>query len=64
MRIPVSDTHVGGGVWRLHWEPNSSGKRLLTASMHNGYHVLDTENIGGEFVDTRPYRFHQIFIIR
>lgn len=39
LRQPLSDTQVGGGVWRLKW--NSAGTRILAACMHNGLHVLD-----------------------
>jgi len=35
----VSDTAVGGGVWRLKWMTTGTG--LLAACMHNGLHVLD-----------------------
>jgi len=36
---PMSETHVGGGVWRLKWRPDD-GKALLCACMHGGAHVL------------------------
>lgn len=40
MSSPKSSVSVGGGVWRLKWEPN--GKNLLLAAcMHNGFHVLE-----------------------
>jgi diphthamide biosynthesis protein 7 len=39
MRSPVHDLEVGGGVWRLKWEPRD-GKHLLAAAMHNGFHVF------------------------
>lgn len=43
MKRPLSSLGLGGGVWRIKWnpyEPNS----LLTASMHNGFHVLKIQN--------------------
>jgi len=38
-KTPLSQTHVGGGAWRLKWSPDD-GKRLLCACMHGGAHVL------------------------
>lgn len=37
---PLSETNVGGGVWRLKWRPND-GRTLLCGCMHGGAHVLD-----------------------
>lgn len=39
MKSPVTDTHIGGGVWRLKWSPHN-GDFLLAAGMHNGFSVL------------------------
>ena len=39
LRRPVSESAVGGGVWRLKWM--STGTGLLAACMHNGLHLLD-----------------------
>ncbi|KAL8590138.1 hypothetical protein ACOMHN_010333 [Nucella lapillus] len=41
MRSPVSTTALGGGVWRVKWDPFSA-RYILTASMHNGFHLVDT----------------------
>jgi len=38
---PLSETNVGGGVWRLKWRPGDDGKTLLCGCMHGGAHVLD-----------------------
>lgn len=40
MKTWTSETHLGGGVWKLKWEP-ASGRHLLVAAMHNGFHIVD-----------------------
>jgi len=40
MKSCVSDVHLGGGVWKLKWEPGSN-RHLLAATMHNGFHIVD-----------------------
>ena len=44
MKTSLATINVGGGVWRVKWEP--FGKLfLLTACMHNGFHVIDVQNV-------------------
>lgn len=40
-KYPTCDLNLGGGVWRLKWEPGPENL-LLAACMHNGCHVVDT----------------------
>ncbi|KAJ3074681.1 Diphthine methyltransferase [Podochytrium sp. JEL0797] len=43
-KTPLHDHHTtGGGVWRIKWHPTNP-MRLLTASMHAGFHVIDFGN--------------------
>jgi diphthine methyl ester acylhydrolase len=39
MKVPLIDHHLGGGVWRVKWHPTDPN-RILTASMHNGFHII------------------------
>ncbi|EDQ87881.1 uncharacterized protein MONBRDRAFT_26922 [Monosiga brevicollis MX1] len=45
-RAPLSEVHVEGGIWRLKWHPHQADK-LLSASMHSGFHVLEATAEGG-----------------
>ncbi|XP_076039582.1 diphthine methyltransferase isoform X2 [Oratosquilla oratoria] len=44
MKRPLTTVGMGGGVWRLKWEPHGKDL-LLCACMHNGFHVLSTQDI-------------------
>lgn len=43
MRQPLKCASVGGGVWRLKWDPWDT-QLLLVAAMYNGYHILDANH--------------------
>ncbi|XP_076458696.1 diphthine methyltransferase-like [Babylonia areolata] len=47
MRHPVTSTALGGGVWRVKWDPFVA-RYILTASMHNGFHIVDSCKAEGE----------------
>lgn len=46
MKHPLADTQLGGGIWRVKWHPGHA-QLVLTATMYNGYHVVDTKHISG-----------------
>uniref|UniRef100_A0A3Q3IFF8 Diphthamide biosynthesis 7 n=1 Tax=Monopterus albus TaxID=43700 RepID=A0A3Q3IFF8_MONAL len=46
MRQPLSESAMGGGVWRLKWHP-AHQHLLLAACMHNGFHVLNCQEALG-----------------
>ncbi|CAD1478223.1 unnamed protein product, partial [Heterotrigona itama] len=45
LRQPISDINLGGGVWRLKWDPFER-KHLLAACMYGGFRIVDCENTG------------------
>ncbi|KAI8913796.1 WD40-repeat-containing domain protein [Powellomyces hirtus] len=57
MRAPVTEYHTGGGVWRLKWHP-ADPARLLAASMHNGFHILNVNIELAQVTDLASYMEH------
>ncbi len=47
MRQPLSESPMGGGVWRLKWHPTHQ-HLLLAACMHNDFHILHCQPAFGE----------------
>ena len=47
MKQALSECRLGGGVWRVKWEPKTAS-HILTATMYNGFHIIDTTNLQGE----------------
>ena len=58
LRRPLSETRLGGGIWRVKWDPFGTGK-ILTASMHNGFHVVDGRDINTEPLPVLAHYDHQ-----
>jgi len=48
MKSPLSDTNLGGGVWRIKWDLQTT-RYILAACMHNGFHIVDC------LVDANPH---------
>ena len=42
IKTPMMEHDVGGGVWRLRWNPEEPSM-LLAACMHDGFKVLDVD---------------------
>lgn len=47
MRQPLSESPMGGGVWRLKWHPTHQ-HLLLAACMHNDFHILHCQPAFGK----------------
>ncbi|GFO06777.1 WD repeat domain 85 [Plakobranchus ocellatus] len=43
MKMPLASASLGGGVWRIKWNP-VDGAYILTATMYNGTHIVDYRN--------------------
>lgn len=48
MQQPLSESTMGGGVWRLKWHPTHQ-HLLLAACMHNDFHILNCQQALGEY---------------
>ncbi|XP_076021305.1 diphthine methyltransferase isoform X2 [Genypterus blacodes] len=61
MRQPLSESPLGGGVWRLKWHP-AHQHLLLAACMHNDFHILNCqpalEGAGGACPIVASYILH------
>ncbi|GAC96222.1 hypothetical protein PHSY_003802 [Pseudozyma hubeiensis SY62] len=44
---PLSETNVGGGVWRVKWHPDDP-RTLLVGCMHDGFKVLRLDDLAEE----------------
>lgn len=44
MRRPLGNVDLGGGIWRLKWDPYGA-QYLLAACMYNGFFVVDCSNL-------------------
>ena len=38
MSVPLAETGLGGGIWRIKWDPHEADY-ILTATMYNGFHI-------------------------
>lgn len=56
MKQPIAELGLGGGIWRIKWEPVAA-KSILTATMYNGFHIVDTSAQGLSVL--LNYREHQ-----
>jgi diphthamide biosynthesis protein 7 len=46
MRSPLAETQLGGGIWRIKWDPFTADY-ILTATMYNGFHLVDASEFTG-----------------
>lgn len=59
---PLSETNVGGGVWRVKWHPEDS-ERLLVGCMHDGFKVLQLGELAAEVVGTAELRGREFDVV-
>lgn len=53
---PLSQTHVGGGIWRLKWHPTKRNT-LLAGCMHDGFKVLELDQLAQEKASEQIFDF-------
>lgn len=63
MRQPLSESALGGGVWRLKWHPTHD-HLLLAACMHNDFHILHCQQAIGECVPKAVLKLGVLGVIR
>lgn len=51
--------HVGGGVWRIKWQPTSPEVRLLVAAMHGGCRIVHTSSPENEMTIQKEFVEHK-----
>ncbi|SPO21926.1 uncharacterized protein UTRI_01913_B [Ustilago trichophora] len=59
---PLSETNVGGGVWRVKWHPEDS-ERLLVGCMHDGFKVLQLGELAAEEVGMAELRGREFDVV-
>ncbi|TKY87132.1 hypothetical protein EX895_003809 [Sporisorium graminicola] len=59
---PLSETHVGGGVWRIKWHPEDAGS-VLVGCMHDGFKVLRLAELTEEAVGAAALRGKELDVI-
>ena len=59
---PLSETNVGGGVWRVKWHPEDAS-RLLVGCMHDGFKVLRLEDLEREEVGGGELRGKEMDVV-
>ncbi|XP_052814891.1 diphthine methyltransferase-like [Mya arenaria] len=56
MSRPQQSVSLGGGVWRVKWEP-CNASQILTATMYNGFHIINVTDNACDIVC--HYKEHQ-----